>query len=345
MRVSKRLTGMLLLLLSAIITSAGNPTIAKLIDVGNQHLINGNNPISFCNVLFASSLVALITLSLLYYRDLKTFKPATLDRTQWSTILFGALLNGFIIPTLFFYGIMYANIINVILISTLQTPFYILAGWIYLKDKPTAMTIFAAFLTTLGVALLVLLPYFLSSQTNDATTTDVLTSNNRISSIPYIGEMFIFVAVLMRAINTVIIFRAIKTMPESVFNVFSMGFGVIFFFIFVMVLFGPSHFIDLFSPFLWQWMLFYGGVVIALYQYIKFWGIKSSSIADVAISKSLVPFSAIFLSFLILGTLPKPSQYIGGLFIFAGIAIALISKLKKNENPISIVPKQGPTGL
>ncbi|WBV71517.1 EamA family transporter [Legionella pneumophila] len=113
--------GILYLFLSSLIISAANPVIAKLITLGNEHLVNGRNPISFCNVLFAGNFIAVLTLILIHFRELKEFQPEHLTAKNWCLIFLAALFAGFLTPTLFFFGLMYTNVINVVLISNLQS--------------------------------------------------------------------------------------------------------------------------------------------------------------------------------------------------------------------------------
>lgn len=327
MATFSRIKGILFLLLSAIIISAESPTLAKLIEQGRNHLINGNNPISFCNVLFASSFIALITLVILYFKQLKSFDYTKMSGSSWSAILATALFSGTLIPILYFLGIQYGNIINVVLISTLEAPLYILAGWFFLQQKPRPLIMVASMFTSIGVVLMILLQQTLANQ-------QPLTHVSVYEKMPYFGELLILLAVFIKTIATVIVYKTMKDLPNSIFNVLSMSFGVIFFFCVVMVLFGAQHFVDLFSPFLWQWMIFYGVIIIALRVYIKFIGMQSANMAEVALSNALVPFSAVFFSYLILGIIPQSSQYIGGFFIILGILLALWDKLTgKHEYP------------
>ncbi|WP_367607118.1 DMT family transporter [Legionella sp. W05-934-2] len=342
MKLPKRLVGLLFLLLSNIFVSAASPTIAKLIEIGNNHLINGRNPISFCNVLFASSFAALLTLTLLYFKELKSFNPNQLSRSHWITVVLSAVIAGFLVPMLYFFGIKYSNIINVVLISTLQTPLYILAGWLFFKQPPSPTVLIAGMFTMIGVVLIVLLP---SEMTTSQMTSPKPLGNPFLSSIPHIGDIFIFLAVLLTTISSILMYQTIKTISGSLFNILSTALGTVFFASIVIVLFGPSHFNDLFSPFLWRWMLFYGGVIIALRGYFKFIGLKNANMADIAISNSLTPLASIVLSFFILGVLPQSAQLIGGALIFIGLGTALYGKLSENENPVSISPKQGATGF
>ncbi|QDP73553.1 EamA family transporter [Legionella israelensis] len=325
-----RFKGLLFLFLSSIIISASSPVIAKLIEIGNDYLVNGRNPISFCNVLFAGSLIACLTLSLLYHKDIKAIRVEKLTAQNWVIILSTAFISGCLSPTLYFFGIKYANIINVILISTLYTPLQLLAGWIFLNEKPNRLMLTAAALTTLGVVLMIFLQYWWISLPPSAVwDMDNGPLHAFLISIPYVGELCVFIAVFLRTISSLINFQAVNVLSVGIFNTFSMFFGIIFFFSITVALFGWEHFADLFSPFLWQWMLVYGGIVVALSIYFKFLGIRYANMAEVAISQSIYPVASIFFAYIILGTIPGKAQLIGGSIIFIGIGLALKSKIIK----------------
>jgi di/tricarboxylate transporter len=53
---------------------------------------------------------------------------------------------------------------------------------------------------------------------------------------------------------------------EIVIGIFRTGLGSIVFFIFAIILYGSGHFAEMFSPFLWQWMLIYGGMIVVVGQ-------------------------------------------------------------------------------
>ena len=56
----ERIPGRVYLLTAIIIFAAGSPVTRKLIEIGANNLVDGRNPISFCNVLFVGNLCALL---------------------------------------------------------------------------------------------------------------------------------------------------------------------------------------------------------------------------------------------------------------------------------------------
>lgn len=345
--ISPRYKGILYLSLSAIILSAANPVIAKLIILGNEHLVNGRNPISFCNVLFAGNLVALLTLILIHFKDLKNFKPEHLTGKNWFLLSLAALFAGFLTPTLFFFGLMYANVINVILISNLQIPMTLLAGWIFFGEIPNARVTIGAFLSTSGIFTIVFLQYWLAVSVNHAPTPGIKTGllYAFFSSVPYAGEICVFWAVISSTASTIIGFHALRRLPGYVFGILRMVLGVIFFFFIAIILFGWNHFSDLFTPFLWKWMLFYGSVIVALRYHFDMLGTKYGSVAEAAISSSLVPLISIIFTYLILGEVPGISQIIGGGLILFGIYVALTGKLKSLKQSKVLEKPSGFSGV
>ncbi len=68
--------GRMYLLIAIIIFSASNSVTRKLTDLGMQKLIDGRNPISFCNVLFVGNICALVLLFFFYRKqwNIQSFK-------------------------------------------------------------------------------------------------------------------------------------------------------------------------------------------------------------------------------------------------------------------------------
>ncbi len=54
--------GRIYLWIAILIFAAAASVVARLVEIGQAHLIDGRNPISFCNLLFAGNLVAALTL-------------------------------------------------------------------------------------------------------------------------------------------------------------------------------------------------------------------------------------------------------------------------------------------
>ncbi len=89
-------------------------------------------------------------------------------------------------------------------------------------------------------------------------------------------------------------------------------------------LYSPEHFRDLTSPFLWKWMLVYGGIIIVGGQLTGFTGLKSARSIDVSLATSSSPIPGVLGAFLILGEQPMPAQFIGGGVLVVGIAVGLL---------------------
>ena len=110
--------------------------------------------------------------------------------------------------------------------------------------------------------------------------------------------------------------------------------GVILFSIIVMSVFGVHHFDDLLSPFLWEWMLVYGALIIVIGQILWYKGMKQASSADISMASALTPIAGALFAFLILGEVPNKAQIIGGIVIIVGIAVSLIGELQAERRKI-----------
>ncbi|VEG89656.1 DMT family transporter [Legionella spiritensis] len=347
MNIPDRYKGVFFLFLSTIILSAASPVTAKLIILGKDNLENGHNPISFCNVLFAGNLIALITLALIHIKDRKQFKAVHLKRKNWVLILLSSLFAGFLTPTLYFFGLMYTNVINVVLISTMQIPMTLVSGWVFFRETPDFRVIIGAILTMAGVVAIVVLQNWLASPVTHVRLSSANTGPLYafLASIPHAGELCVFFAVLSSTASTIIGFHAVERLPHGMFSVFRMMLGVVFFFFIASILFGWSHFADLFSGFLWKWMLFYGSVIVAFRIYLTSIGMKYATVAEVAISSSLIPVVSVFFAYLILGEVPGKAQIIGGSIILAGMFIALTGKLESYRKTRVLEKPSGFSGV
>jgi hypothetical protein len=68
--LTSKIPGRTYLLLAIIIFATANPITRQLTELGGKNLIDGRNPISFCNVLFVGTLCTLIALLLIYGKQL-----------------------------------------------------------------------------------------------------------------------------------------------------------------------------------------------------------------------------------------------------------------------------------
>ncbi len=84
-------------------------------------------------------------------------------------------------------------------------------------------------------------------------------------------------------------------------------------------MYGYKHFMDVLSPFLWQWMLVYSTVIVVIGQSLWNKGFRISSIATASLIGSFAPIVGILAAYLILGEVPTQAQYIGGVVILVGL--------------------------
>ncbi|NET02644.1 MAG: hypothetical protein F6K61_19270 [Sphaerospermopsis sp. SIO1G1] len=85
------------LLLAILIFAAANSITRKLTEIGAQNLIDGRNPISFCNVLFVGNLCALLALIIIYGRQWNFTTVKQLSATDWLGLLGVAILSAYLI--------------------------------------------------------------------------------------------------------------------------------------------------------------------------------------------------------------------------------------------------------
>jgi drug/metabolite transporter (DMT)-like permease len=122
-------------------------------------------------------------------------------------------------------------------------------------------------------------------------------------------------------VSTIIGKVKLHQIPLGIFTIFRTVIGTLIYGAIVLKLFGLHHFIDIFSPFLWQWMLFYSAVIVVAGQLCFFTGLKKSTASDVSLASSFGPLAGILAAYLILGEAPNMAQYIGGSIIMGGIVL------------------------
>jgi drug/metabolite transporter (DMT)-like permease len=108
--------------------------------------------------------------------------------------------------------------------------------------------------------------------------------------------------------------------------------GTIILFCLALILYGRDHFMGVLSPFLWQWMLLYGAVIVVVGQSFWLTGLRSASLSMAALIASFTPIAAILASYLILGEVPTQAQYIGGSVIVLGIFLAQVGSLRNGSS-------------
>jgi drug/metabolite transporter (DMT)-like permease len=295
----KKIPSPLYLWAAILIFAASNSITRQLTHLGEQHLVNGRNPISLCNVLFVGNLCALLVMLLLFSPQLPTLKG--LKRKDWLSLTLIAILSGALGPALIFSALDRTNVTNVVLIGRLEPPIALFLSILLLKVRVGRLTIAGSLICFAGV--------FVTASFNHAEV-----SLGR-------GELLAALGATVLAIAGVISQLHLKNLPLGVFSVFRTGVGAIVFFILANLLYSSEHFAEAFSPFLWGWMLIYGTGVVVIGQLFWFAGLRETTPAQVTLVSSFYPIAAVVMAYLILGEIPTVAQYLGGSLILLGILL------------------------
>ncbi len=102
--MSLRIKGVIFLWISMLVFAAANSVIAKLGNIGAHNLIDGRNPISFCNVLFTGNLIAGITLLTVNWKIWNQTTVKKVRMSEWLMMAAGFFLGSLRSHT-FFLGI------------------------------------------------------------------------------------------------------------------------------------------------------------------------------------------------------------------------------------------------
>lgn len=319
------------LLIGVLIFAASSSISSKLIEIGGENLIDGRNPVSFCNILLVGNICGLIGLSIVYGREWRAGSLRGLKIGDWISVIAVGILSGALAPALTFIALEETTVNNVILISRIGPPLTLLLSYIFLKARINKEIIGGGILAFIGVILIITL------QEN---------SNNigggiRIGK----GEILVMVAAIAGAIGNTISAAKLKRIPLGIFTIFRTGLGTVIFLGLTLKLYGAEHFMDVFSPFIWKWMLVYGIVIVALGQVVWFKGLKESSAAEVSLISSVSPIAGILGSFIILGEVPQIEHYIGGGVIMLGILLNQKGINSKNRDIKKIDTEIGFKGI
>ncbi|MFB2834942.1 DMT family transporter [Floridanema evergladense] len=319
MQYTRKIPGQLYLLIAVIMFAASNSIVRKLTDIGAQHLVEGRNPISLCNVLFVSNLCALLVLIPGFYREFNWQKLRKISRQEWFFLLIVAILSGALAPAFIFTALSKTMVSNVIIIGRVEPPLILALSVLILGDRINRLEIIGTFISLVGVVL----TFSLSGVQNNYLLSGFMGLGT--------GEILTLLAVVAGVIATIITKAKLKHISLGIYINFRLLVGTIVFFILANVLYGSHHFAEAFSPFLWQWMLLYGILIVAVGQFFLFKGLKSITISEASLVNSVSPIAGIVAATLILGEKLTIAHYIGGIVIIAGLLLTQIGIWKKTS--------------
>ncbi|NMG08183.1 DMT family transporter [Brasilonema sp. UFV-L1] len=312
-RLIPRIPGQTYLWLAVLIFGASSAVTRKLTEIGAQNFTGERNPISLCNVLFVGNLCALIVLISIYWRQWNKATLKQLSKKDWLNLTIVAILSGALAPGLIFQALALTQVNNVILVGRLELPLtLILSVWL-LKERVNLWEVMGAIASLVGVTLTIILQPPGQAMMN-------------VGSFHLgVGELLAALGSVAAVASTIIVSKGrLSEIPLGIYSIFRTALGTVIFFFFALALYGKEHFMDALSPFLWQWMLLYGLVIVVLGQLLWLKGLRTCMVSVASLVGSFTPVVGIVAAYLILGEAPTKAQYIGGSLIVVGIFLSQI---------------------
>ncbi|WP_164928708.1 DMT family transporter [Gloeobacter violaceus] len=317
-----KIPGQLYLWVAVAIFAASGAVTKQLTELGTQHPIDGRNPISFCNLLFVGNLCALLVLIPLYRKQLSPAILRQFSRGDWLGMVAVALLAGALAPALILIALSQTMINDVTLVGRLEPLLTLaLSAW-WLRERPTPWQTTGAAVCFLGVIVTVTL----QGVSAGGMAALHLSTTGR-------GEWLTAFGAVALALANIISRARLGRIPIGTFAVVRTTLGTVIFFGIALYLFGSHHFVDAFSPFLWEWMLLYGMLIVVVGQSLWLLGLKRAGSAQAAVIQAFHPLGAILAAYWLLGEAPTPAQYAGGGIILFGIALSLVGSGRTTAPP------------
>lgn len=294
--------------ISILIAAASNSVIVKIQQLGACHpTAHGVNPISFCNLLFAGSVFAFTTLVLFRPRELAPVNLREFSTREWIVTIIAASLAGGVAPILLFEALSEASVTGVVLVQTIEIPMVLILAWLLYGERSGWRGVIGGVLAFVGI--------FLAAWIG----------NGMKLSIGH-GEIMAAMGTFAAVLSTQLSRRVMDRMSPVLFGIVRNFLGIFLFAGIVLWFFGPSHFADIFSPYLWLWTIVYGSLIVVLGQLAWLRGIATVSATEIAMASAFIPVAGILFAWLLLGEHPSFGQYVGGAVIMVGIVMHLLGK-------------------
>jgi drug/metabolite transporter (DMT)-like permease len=210
-------------------------------------------------------------------------------------------------PILLFEALSEASVTGVVLVQTIEIPLVLLLAWILYRERPGWMAILGGMVAFGGV--------FLTAWYGNG---GKLAFGH--------GEAMAILGTVAAVLATQLSRRVMERMSPVLFGIVRNFLGIFLFAAIVLWYFGPGHFTDVFSPYLWAWTLVYGSLIVVVGQLTWFRGISSVSAAEIALAAAFAPVAGVFFAWLLLGEHPSSGQWIGGLVIMVGVILHLVGE-------------------
>ncbi|MCP9804822.1 EamA family transporter [Cyanobium sp. T1G-Tous] len=298
--------------------------------LGSTRLVNGHNPINFCNGLLFGNAFSLVALLLARRFQRQRDQRSRDQETAWnSRLAFTSLLpigcNALLEVALV---IAFSRISAIQVTLTVACTAIALMIWDCLDQRKAPKTI-----PTVGAVLVALSAWIALGPTTD-TETGVELSAMGVKLIPNTttGNGLLLVLILMLGMLYYKYSEPV-TREASIFAyaIWQTGVQTFIFFIWAITTFGLAHLYDLQSPLLWQAMLVYGGVISTAYTLVEAAALAKAGGTLVALCEGFLPFASGLLAWLILREQLTFNLVISCVIAGAGIGLIEAQKLRSRD--------------
>lgn len=296
--------GMGLAWVGVMIYAASNSIATLLVDIGSANPVaGGRNAITFTNLLFLGSLISLVPMIALFRGDWTRANLRALSRSDWGFLTLSAFLSSALTPGLFFFALEHSNVTNVVLVSRIEPPLFLLAAAIFLRERINPRAFSAGLVALIGATLMIGL--------RGGGDTNVFN----------IGEIAAATATLSYVASAIVARRVLKRIPMGIFSIYRTAVGAAMYFALVSILQGPEQFQDLFSPVLLGWIWVYAIPVIVIGQLAWFFALKYARASDLSLATSVSPLAGIVFAMVLLGENPGIGFAPGATLILVAVYI------------------------
>ncbi|WP_338549409.1 DMT family transporter [Roseovarius phycicola] len=306
------------------IYAASNSIATLLVDIGSANPVaGGRNAITFTNLLFLGSLISLVPMTALFRGDWTRTNLRALSRKDWGLLTLSAFLSSALTPGLFFFALEHSNVTNVVLVSRIEPPLFLLAAAVFLRERINLRALSAGMVALVGATLMISL-----RGSGDTCVFDI-------------GEIAAAVATLSYVASAIVARRVLKSIPMGIFSIYRTVVGAAMYFALVSFLQGPEQFQDLFSPVLLSWIWVYAIPVIVIGQLAWFFALKYARASDMSLATSVSPLAGIIFAMVLLGENPGTGFVPGAALIVAAICIGQMRDTTWQR--MRVILRDGPT--
>jgi drug/metabolite transporter (DMT)-like permease len=323
-KLTSRIPGYIYLWLAIPIFGSASALTRKITEIGAEHFVGGHNPISYCNVLFTGNLCALLVLVAIHRHQWNVHTWSQISGQEWFGLVVVAILSGALAPGLIFQALSLTPVTNVLLLGRMEPPLTLALSIWLLGERLNRWEVLGSIVAFTGVLLTIVL------QTDQSNITPV--AGFQVG----VGELMAVSGAICLSMATIVAKKYLAHVPLGIHNTARTGLGTIVYFGLALWMYGFDHFMDVLSPFLWQWMLLYGTVIVVIGQSLWNMGFRNSSIATASLIGSFAPIVGILAAYLILGEVPTRAQYIGGMVILLGLFLGQVGITARTKRLKSI---------